>query len=107
MEWYQYIVVQFCITSLASFVATKLIQFLLRCNHLETLRLAYSVVHSESNEDDVTVFKDTFVELLTTSKSLCYVEVQGDGDELWDMIDFPITWKIDILDIFVVKFFKL
>lgn len=29
MEWYQYIVVQFCITSLASFVATKLINNLM------------------------------------------------------------------------------
>jgi hypothetical protein len=63
-------------------------------------------MHSESNKVNVTVFKDTFLELLTTSKSLCYVEVKGNGDELWD-IDVLTTWRRDISDIGVVKFYKL
>jgi len=83
------------------------LQFLLRCNHLETLILTYSVLYSVSTEVDVTIFKDTILELLTTSKSLCYVEIFSGYDVvLWD-IDVPSTWRQVVTDDAFHEFFKL
>ena len=69
------------------------LQFLLRCNHLETLEIIHSVVHPEIYEDDeLTVFSHTIYELLRTLKSLRYVQILVDNDEVENIV-FPPTWR--------------
>jgi hypothetical protein len=91
------------------------LHFLLRCNHLEILRIINSWVDSDSFEDDdsteneeINVFNEMIFELLTKSKSLRYVEIDVHCEEVRDIV-VPPTWRRDISNVpcIVHKFFKM
>ena len=89
------------------------LHFLQRCNHLETLVIINSWLHSFDDEDEKTVFNDTIFALLSELKSLRYVKLdirqyeEGDFVELIGDIVVPPAWRRVISNDGDHEFFKL
>ena len=76
------------------------LQFLLRCNHLQTLVIINCAAPSDySTEDDITIFNESIFALLTKLKKLRYVEFDIYQYEEWDLLELmgdivvPTTWR--------------